>query len=201
MNILRKHWLLILFIAIEMLWWPIFILLYPSRVILDRNASFQNIDYWSVVINPERTWIAIAGFIVIGIIVFIKIWRISGFAVRLALIVGMLFSCGFFIYINWPTSLESSWNIRHVMSAQYQGKIYQLAVGDYSKPFDISFPTYYVFECDEAGRMCSLIQHLSILVYDSDDDQLIMSDNKLILDRKFAQIQILPMGNCGTYCY
>lgn len=192
---LRSNWFALLLIIVAILWWPVFNWLYPSQTLWDYDALLQPIDYWSVVMNPQYIWIAIAGFIFIMVLMIIKLWCISAAAIRLVLIHGILFSCAFCIRSNWPIRIESRWNIRHVMSTQYQGKVYHLAVTHYSQPFDQSYPIYGVFECDDIGKICSRIREISALVYGDMNDQLIVSDNKLILDRGFEEIQILPAVN------
>jgi len=81
------------------------------------------------------------------------------------------------------------------MSITYQNKIYQLALSAYVKPFAEEYPSYYIFECDTLGKICSKIKDVGLAWRPDANGQLVVSNNKLTLDSGFGQTQILPAVN------
>ncbi len=81
------------------------------------------------------------------------------------------------------------------MSTNYKNEVYYLALSRYSEFFGSEYSSYYVFECDSSGKVCSKIKDIGLLCCDYSGDQLLVSGDKLILDRGSEQIQILPAVN------
>lgn len=190
---LRNNWLALLIIVVAILWWQIIDLLTsPNRW----NPTLTDIDYWSLVTEPTWKPFAVYGFfgfaIFAGLLAFFYIvpnWKVI---YRLIFLVAVFLMCTLSTLTSHSIRIEDT-RMNHIMSVNYRGNAYHLASYQsvaFLAPVSVS---YYVFQCDSAGNTCSKIFE----VVDSLLDQinLIISDNKLLLDRGFEQIQILPATN------
>lgn len=197
MSVLRKNWFAILVIVIALLWWHIYDLFIPP--LLDFEPSLNNVDYWSLISNPDWFWIGLIGFTCIaslsGIFIFLYIVPYWRGIYRLILLIVAFLLCTLSSCSSSALSAKAGRTIAHMMSVQYQGKVYQLAYTTYQSMMDEDPSAYYIFECDSSGRTCSKIDAIGLLCCDFDNVRLIVSDNKLILDRGSEQTQILPAVN------
>lgn len=186
----RKHWLLIILIVIGLLWWRIYDLLIPSPQLPNWYDSSQSFDYWSMISHPEIGWIALAGFIIIWILVFIRMWRISRIAHRYILMIATMLICAIFTCAPIILSTKDSRTIEHVMSVTYQGHVYHLAFYKFVEFMDMGSSSYYVFECDASGNKCTRInEEAGGPPYQA---KLVVSENKLIYQYDTRSYQILP---------
>ncbi len=189
MRILRKHWLLILLIVIGLLWWPVFRSLMPHSS--KWLTPLIDVDYWSIVTTSELFKYAWVGFTIVSIFAFIKMWHVYAI-----LIVPTVLLCAFLTCFSITSFFFfDRGTIYHVMSVQFHDRVYQLAFGTYSAEYvDMGASAYYIFVCDSSGNVCSKIREVARF-RDETDDHLVVSDDKLMLDRGFEQIQILPAVN------
>jgi hypothetical protein len=193
MSILRKHWLLILLIVIGLLWWHIYDLVMPSPQLPNWNDSSQSFDYWSMISHPEVGWIALAGFVLIWILVFIRMWRVSRIIYRSVLIIATLSLCLVSTVMPVLFSTEDSRTIQHVMSVTYQDHVYHLAFYKHDVVMDSGSSSYYIFECDTSGNKCSKI--FDDVGGEGSPSKLLVSDKKLIYESPNYTYQILPAVN------
>jgi hypothetical protein len=192
LNILRKHWLAFLIIVIAILWWRIFDLFTPPNS--EWSPTLINIDYWSVVNDSSEQPFAIFGFfgiaIVAGLLTFwyiVPFWNVIR---RLALLIVVFCVCILSTCTSNSPRIESNRRINHLMSVNYQGNVYHLAVYQsvaFMGPMSI---LYYVFQCDASGNKCSKIyEEAGGQLFSS---KLVVSENKLIYQSSTNSHQLLP---------
>src|SRR5262249_11251205 len=126
-----------------------------------------------------------------GILSFVYIIPNGRFLYRFIAVLTSLGLCIVLTYTSIGFKFDGR-SIKHMMSINYQNKVYHLALSTYTEKFGESYPSYYVFECDSLGKICSKIKDVLLISSDTRSDHLVVVDNKLILDRGFEQIQILP---------
>jgi hypothetical protein len=192
LSIIRKHWLALLIIVIAILWWRIFDLFTPPNS--EWSPTLINIDYWLLVANPSGQPFALLGFfciaIVAGLLTFwyiVPYWNVIR---RLALLIAVFGLCVLSTYTSYSPRIESNRRINHLMSVNYQGSVYHLAVYQsvaFMGPVSI---LYYVFQCDTSGNKCSKIyEEAGGQLFSS---KLVVSENKLIYQSSTNSHQLLP---------
>lgn len=194
----RSNWFALLVIIVAILWWRIISLFTPTVPLLDWDPPLKDVDYWSLISNPTLSWILLIGFICIGILggifAFVYILPPSKIIYHLLLVLAYVLLC---TLANCGSTLriEPGRSIEHMVSINYQDKGYHLASSTYSEGFGEAWSSYYIFECDSLGKICSKIKEIGLQSQPDGDTKLVVSDNKLLLDRGFEQIQILPATN------
>ena len=184
LSVLRKHRLLIVLVAIGILWWRIFDLPTPPR-----DPSLKDVDYWSIVTtpNPDLSSLRSLGFIAITVLVFVQIRRISKIAFRVILITVVLAFCVIFASIFVDMSPFST--VEHMMTVTYEDRHYHLAFYTHSRPWDVTFSAYYIFECDSSDHHCSVIYEDA---GSKETSKLVVKDDKLFYEYWDRSRQILP---------
>ncbi|MCA0458277.1 MAG: hypothetical protein LCI00_30210 [Chloroflexi bacterium] len=193
MNILRKHWLLILLIVVGLTWWQLVPLFLPSP--LDPSASLQQVDYWSIVTNPNWFDIAVFGLVIVVILILFRAWRIENLVYRSLLIVIFVLLFSRSICVDFILAEESEGRtVRNLTTIEYNGKAYHLAKSTNSHSRGVPEFDYLVFECDAAGQICSEIFKAGGYGYDKQPIELVVDDERLVLDW-YKETQILPTVN------
>ena len=198
MKFLRNNWFAILIIIVAILWWRILGLFIPTVPLLGWDPPLKNVDYWSLISNPNLSWILLIGFICFGIVGgvfgFVYILPPSKIIYRVLFVLAYLLLC---TLANCGSTLkvEAGRSIEHMMSINYQNKVYHLARSTYSEGYGEAWSSYYIFECDSLGKICSKIKDIGLISRPDVNAKLVVSNDKLILDRGFEKIQILPAVN------
>jgi len=193
LSILRKHWLLLPLIFIELFWWRIVPLFLPP--LINPEASLKDVDYWSIVTNPNWFYLAVFGFVVIGVLSLIQTWRIKNIIYRSLLIVAFLTLLSISTCADLILAEESEGRtIRNLATLEYSGKMFHLAESTNSHSRGVPEFDYLVFECDAAGKICSEIYKAGGYGYNKKPVQLFVDGDHLIFEWH-DQTQILPAVN------
>lgn len=186
---LRNNWLLILLIVVGLLWWRVYDLFTPP--LLGWKPDLQDINYWSIITNPNLYWAASTGYVVLGILTVVYILRSFAQKYRLILIAGTSLLCVMSI-CSTIFIFEEGRTVKHLMSIQYENKVYHLALSQYIEFLEASFLDYYVFECESSGYECSKISEVGSIWVDNPAGKLVVSENSLFFENWNNRVRILP---------